>query len=42
MVHVSADADKKRTFVPFIGGLKRYVEKCREVVERGYEGLRFH
>jgi cyclohexanone monooxygenase len=41
MVHVSADPDQKRTFVPFIGGFNRYVTKCREVVDRGFEGLRF-
>ena len=41
MVHVSADPDQKRTFVPFIGGFNRYVAKCREVVDRGFEGLRF-
>ena len=41
MVHVSDDPDKKRTFVPFVGGFNRYVAKCREVGSNGYKDLRF-
>ncbi len=30
---------KPRVFMPYIGGLPRYMKKCREVVENGYEGF---
>jgi len=31
---------KPRVFMPFIGGLPAYIEKCNEVVAKGYEGFR--
>ena len=30
---------KPRVFMPYIGGLPRYIEKCEEVAARGYEGF---
>jgi cyclohexanone monooxygenase len=33
-------AGKPRTFMPYIGGFPTYVQKCEEVVARGYEGFR--
>ena len=30
---------KPRVFMPYIGGLPRYMMKCREVVDKGYEGF---
>lgn len=30
---------KPRVFMPFVGGFPLYVEKCEEVVEKGYEGF---
>ncbi len=32
---------KPRVFMPYIGGYPTYAEKCREVVEAGYEGFAF-
>jgi len=31
---------KPRVFMPYIGGFPAYQERCREVVDRGYEGFR--
>ena len=31
---------KPRVFMPYIGGFPAYAEKCRDVVEKGYEGFR--
>jgi cyclohexanone monooxygenase len=30
---------KPRKFLPYLGGLPRYREHCREVAESGYEGF---
>jgi cation diffusion facilitator CzcD-associated flavoprotein CzcO len=30
---------KPRVFMPYIGGFPRYVEKCNEVADKGYEGF---
>ncbi|MDZ7728376.1 MAG: hypothetical protein U5Q44_09405 [Dehalococcoidia bacterium] len=30
---------KPRVFMPYVGGVGPYAQKCREVVENGYEGL---
>ena len=30
---------KPRIFMPYVGGVTRYVEKCNEVVANGYEGF---
>jgi cation diffusion facilitator CzcD-associated flavoprotein CzcO len=40
MVHVNAD-DGSRVFIPYVGGLDRYVEICREVAADGYKGFTF-
>jgi cation diffusion facilitator CzcD-associated flavoprotein CzcO len=32
-------AGKPRTFMPYIGGVPAYLQKCDEVVARGYEGF---
>jgi cation diffusion facilitator CzcD-associated flavoprotein CzcO len=32
-------AGKTRKFLPYLGGLPRYRERCREVAESGYEGF---
>ena len=40
MVHVNAD-DGSRIFIPYAGGLNRYVDVVNEVVENGYEGFDF-
>jgi cation diffusion facilitator CzcD-associated flavoprotein CzcO len=32
-------AGKPRVFMPYIGGLPRYIDKCNEVAARGYEGF---
>ncbi len=39
MVHVNADGS--RVFIPYIGGLGRYVETCREVADDRYRGFAF-
>lgn len=39
MVHENADGS--RVFIPYIGGLGRYVRHCRAVAETGYEGFAF-
>ena len=31
---------KPRVFMPYIGGFPAYVEKCEDVVAKGYEGFR--
>jgi cyclohexanone monooxygenase len=31
---------KPRVFMPYIGGFPTYVQKCEEVVARGYDGFR--
>lgn len=31
---------KPQAFMPYIGGFPRYVEKCEEVVAKGYDGFR--
>jgi cyclohexanone monooxygenase len=31
---------KPRVFMPYVGGVGRYAEKCREIVVNGYEGFR--
>jgi len=40
MVHVNAD-DGSRIFIPYVGGLDRYTEICREVAEHGFQGFAF-
>jgi cyclohexanone monooxygenase len=32
-------AGKKRVFMPYIGGWKRYLDRCDEVAASGYEGF---
>ncbi len=32
---------KKRVFMPFVGGLPAFIDKCEEVVAAGYEGFNF-
>ncbi|MEM7212207.1 MAG: cyclohexanone monooxygenase, partial [Pseudomonadota bacterium] len=32
-------AGKPKVFMPYIGGFPRYVAKCNEVTENGYEGF---
>ena len=32
---------KKRVFMPFVGGLPAYIQKCEETVRAGYEGFDF-
>ncbi len=32
-------AGKTRIFMPYVGGLAKYLEKCREIVANGYEGF---
>jgi cyclohexanone monooxygenase len=32
---------KPRVFMPYIGGVGVYREKCDEVAAKGYEGFRF-
>jgi cyclohexanone monooxygenase len=32
---------KPRVFLPYIGGVGRYREKCDEIAEAGYPGFRF-
>ena len=33
-------AGKAQVFMPYIGGFPRYVEKCEDVVAKGYDGFR--
>jgi hypothetical protein len=40
MVYVNKD-DQSRVFIPYVGGLDRYVARCREVVAKRYKGFRF-
>jgi cation diffusion facilitator CzcD-associated flavoprotein CzcO len=40
MVHVNPD-DGSRVFMPYVGGLDRYVQICRDVVANGYAGFTF-
>jgi cation diffusion facilitator CzcD-associated flavoprotein CzcO len=40
MVHVNRD-DGTRVFMPYTGGMGRFVERVRGIVARGYEGFRF-
>jgi len=40
MVHVNPD-DGSRVFMPYVGGLDRYVEICRDIVANNYEGFVF-
>jgi hypothetical protein len=40
MVHVNPD-DGSRVFMPYVGGLDRYLQICRDVVANGYEGFAF-
>jgi hypothetical protein len=37
MVHVNDDGS--RIFIPYLGGLGRYIEFCRTVAQRDYEGF---
>ena len=30
---------KTRVFLPYVGGMSQYRERCREVVEKGYAGF---
>ena len=30
---------KPRVFMPYIGGFPRYVERCSEIADKGYEGF---
>ena len=30
---------KKRVFLPYIGGWKKYLDRCDEVAAKGYEGF---
>ncbi|HRD76408.1 MAG TPA: cyclohexanone monooxygenase, partial [Hyphomicrobiaceae bacterium] len=32
---------KPRVFMPYVGGVTAYVQKCREVAAKGYEGFEF-
>ena len=32
---------KPRIFMPYVGGVEAYTNKCNEVVDNGYEGFRF-
>jgi cyclohexanone monooxygenase len=32
---------KPRVFLPYIGGFSTYAARCREVVEKDYEGFDF-
>ena len=32
---------KKRVFMPFVGGLPAFIEKCEAIVAAGYDGFRF-
>jgi cyclohexanone monooxygenase len=32
---------KKRVFLPYIGGWKKYLDRCDEVAAKGYEGFAF-
>jgi cation diffusion facilitator CzcD-associated flavoprotein CzcO len=41
MVHVNRD-DGSRIFMPYAGGMAKFVEKCREVVAQGFAGFDFH
>jgi cation diffusion facilitator CzcD-associated flavoprotein CzcO len=40
MVHVNQD-DGSRVFIPYVGGLDRYLAICREVAAKHYEGFAF-
>jgi len=40
MVHVNQD-DGSRVFMPYVGGLDRYTEICRETEAAGYRGFAF-
>lgn len=40
MVHVNRE-DGSRVFMPYVGGLDRYVEICREVAAKNYDGFVF-
>lgn len=40
MVHVNAD-DGSRVFIPYAGGFDRYVRRCEEIAQAGYDGLAF-
>jgi cation diffusion facilitator CzcD-associated flavoprotein CzcO len=40
MVHVNQDVGS-RVFMPYVGGLDRYLEICREVVATNYDGFVF-
>jgi cyclohexanone monooxygenase len=40
MVHVNAD-DGRRIFMPYVGGMDRYVRQANEIAANGYEGFRF-
>ena len=30
---------KPRVFMPYVGGFPNYVEKCRNIADKGYEGF---
>lgn len=34
-------ANKPSVFMPYVGGFHAYSEKCKEVVDKGYEGFLF-
>jgi len=38
MVHVNKD-DGSRVFIPYIGGLGKYVPACRKIADRDYAGF---
>jgi cation diffusion facilitator CzcD-associated flavoprotein CzcO len=40
MVHVNPD-DGSRVFIPYVGGLDRYVQICRDIAAKNYEGFTF-
>jgi cation diffusion facilitator CzcD-associated flavoprotein CzcO len=40
MVHVNPD-DGSRVFMPYIGGLDRYVQICRDIAAKRYQGFSF-
>jgi cation diffusion facilitator CzcD-associated flavoprotein CzcO len=40
MVHVNPD-DGSRVFIPYVGGLDRYLEICRDIAARNYDGFSF-
>ena len=40
MVHFNDD-DKTAVFIPYVGGVSRFIAKCNEVADNDYEGFVF-